>query len=126
VVGSNIFNILAILGVCGVIAPDGLAVDTAFIVFDIPVMIAVAVATLPIFFTGYRISRLEGLLFLGYYVAYTLFLVLRATQHDALAAYGLAMKTFVLPLTAITIAVLVVRSVRAGRRSAGADGSSPG
>jgi cation:H+ antiporter len=72
VVGSNIFNILAILGLCGVLGPDGVAIDRSFVVFDIPIMVAVALATLPIFFTGLRITRGEGLLFLSYYVAYTL------------------------------------------------------
>ncbi len=42
--------------------------------FDIPVMIAVA--CLPVFFTGHVIARWEGVLFLGYYVAYTLYLIL--------------------------------------------------
>ena len=49
-----------------------------------PVMLAVAGACLPIFFTGHLIARWEGWLFFGYYVAYTQFLVLASQQHDAL------------------------------------------
>lgn len=56
VVGSNIFNILAVLGLSGLISPDGINVAPSALRFDIPVMIAVAAACLPIFFyrTSYR------------------------------------------------------------------------
>ena len=81
--------------------------------FDLPVMIAVAVACLPIFFTGNLIARWEGALFLGYYVAYTAYLVLAAQRHDALARYGLVMTTVVLPLTVVTLLVVAWREWRA-------------
>jgi cation:H+ antiporter len=110
VVGSNLYNILAILGLSGLLAPDGIPVAPALVRFDLPVAIAVAVACLPIFFTGHLIARWEGALFLGYYVAYVLYLVLDATDHDALPAYSLAMLAFVLPLTAVTLAVVAVRA----------------
>jgi len=57
VVGSNIFNILAVLGLTAAVAPEGVTVPVAALRFDIPFMIAVSVACLPIFFTGYRIAR---------------------------------------------------------------------
>ncbi|EFO81731.1 CaCA family Na(+)/Ca(+) antiporter [Oscillochloris trichoides DG-6] len=110
VVGSNIFNILGILGLTAVIAPSGVAVAPAALAFDIPVMIAVMLACLPIFFTEHRIARWEGGLFLGYYVAYTAYLVLAATNHDALPLFSSMMMTFVLPLTLITLVVLGVRA----------------
>ncbi|MCX7851958.1 MAG: calcium/sodium antiporter [Caldilineales bacterium] len=108
-VGSNIFNLLAVLGLTALVAPQEVVVSPAALVFDFPVMIAVAVATLPIFFTGYRIARWEGALFLGYYIAYVLYLFLNATQHDALPAYSRIMLWFVIPLTVVTILVLAVR-----------------
>ena len=114
VVGSNIFNLLAVLGLGSAIAPDGVAVSPGALTFDIPVMTAVALACLPIFFTGYRIARWEGMLFLGYYAAYTAFLILQATQHDAVPAFRTAMTFFILPLTAVTLAVLAVRAKRQG------------
>jgi cation:H+ antiporter len=80
--------------------------------FDIPVMIAVAVACLPIFFTGSSISRWEGFLFLGYYAAYTAFLVLGATRHDIQGSLGTIMLFFVIPLTVVTVAVSVVRQLK--------------
>ncbi|MDZ7680118.1 MAG: hypothetical protein U5J63_00055 [Fodinibius sp.] len=65
VVGSNILNILAVLGLSGLVAPSGIPVSEAVIGFDLPLVIAVAVACLPIFFTGGTISRWEGGIFLG-------------------------------------------------------------
>jgi cation:H+ antiporter len=116
VVGSNIFNILAVLGLTAMVAPGGLPVSAAAINFDYPVMLAVAVACLPIFFVGYTIARWEGGLFLAYYVAYTTYLVLAATQHDALPAFSDAMLYFVLPLTIITLGIVLFRELSAHRR----------
>jgi cation:H+ antiporter len=105
VVGSCLFNILAVLGLAALVAPGGIAVATSALHFDIPVMIAVAFACLPIFLTGCAIARWEGLLFLGYYVAYTAFLVLQAAEHDAVETFGAVMLVFVLPLTALWLTV---------------------
>ena len=85
--------------------------------FDLLVMLAVALACLPILATWHRIARWEGALFLGYYMAYTLYLILAATAHAALPAYSTVMLTFVLPLTVVTLLVLLVRWARAGSRS---------
>lgn len=112
VVGSNIFNILGILGLVALVTPEGLRVAPSMLSFDMPVMIVVALACLPIFFTGLAIARWEGGLFLGYYVAYTAYLALAATQHDALAPFSSAMLVAVLPLTAVTLAILAGRALR--------------
>jgi cation:H+ antiporter len=118
VVGSNIFNLLCVLGISAAVAPGGVPVASPALRFDLPVMIAVALACLPIFFTGHRIARWEGGLFLAYYVAYTLFLVLDAQQHDAAPLFGSFMLAFALPLTAVTLTVLAVRALRAPSRGA--------
>lgn len=118
VVGSNIFNILCVLGLASAIAPGGVAVAPAALSFDIPVMTAVALACLPLFITGGVVSRWEGAVFVLYYVAYTVYLILSAGHHDGLASYGLAMQWVVLPLTALTVLVLLLRDVRRRRRAA--------
>jgi cation:H+ antiporter len=115
VIGSNAFNILAVLGVSGLVAPQALTVAPAMLAFDMPVMIAVAAACLPIFFTGHVIARWEGALFLFYYAAYTAYLLLAAQRHDALATYGTVMGTVVLPLTAVTVVIIAAREWRARR-----------
>ena len=115
VVGSNIFNLLAVLGLTAMVAPGGLPVSDAAIHFDFPVMLAVAVACLPIFFVGYTIQRWEGAMFLGYYVAYTAYLILAATAHAALPMYSQAMMWFVVPLTVITLFIVLWREIRRSR-----------
>lgn len=112
VVGSNIFNILAVLGLGSIVAPEGVNVSPGALTFDIPVMIAVAVAALPVFFTGYLIARWEGAVFLAYYAVYTAWLALTAREHAALEALGPAMAWFVLPLTALTLGLLTFRAMR--------------
>jgi cation:H+ antiporter len=119
IVGSCIYNILFVLGLAGLIAPEGIGVSSAALGFDIPVMIATAVACLPIFFTGREIARWEGFLFLGYYVAYTLYLLLNATGHDALPVFSFVMLIFVVPLTAVTLLVLFARSLNRRRKLPG-------
>jgi cation:H+ antiporter len=110
VVGSNIFNILGVLGLAGLVGPLGVGVSPVALRFDIPVMIAVAVACLPIFFTGYRIARWEGGLFLAYYLAYTAYLVLDANGSPSSRTLAGVIIVFVLPLTAITLVVASIRS----------------
>jgi cation:H+ antiporter len=108
VIGSNLFNILAVLGLSAGLLPSGVPVAEAAIRLDIPIMIVVAAACMPIFFTGFRIDRWEGILFLGYYVAYLAYLWLSATGSASLPSYGKVMSLFVLPLTAITLAIVVI------------------
>ncbi|MFI0435752.1 MAG: calcium/sodium antiporter [Parachlamydiaceae bacterium] len=112
VVGSNIFNILGIVGVAGLIAPDGIAVAPSVLRFDLPVAIAACVACLPVFFTGHKISRWEGGVFVGYYVAYTSYLILAAKNHDSLSIFSMMMMWFVIPLTLLTAAIVIYRTSR--------------
>ncbi len=112
VVGSNIFNILVVLGLTAAVSPSGVPVPPAALGFDLPVMFAVAVACLPVFLTGHRIARWEGGLFFGYYLAYTLFVLLAAFGHPYLSAFSQAMLWFVLPLTVLTLAVALGQSLR--------------
>ena len=116
VVGSNIFNLLAVLGLTALVAPgEGIAVARGMITVDLLFMLAVAIACLPIFFTGHTIARWEGVVFLAYYVVYTVYLILTATQHAALDEFGTALVFFVIPLTLITLVVSVAREIRLRR-----------
>jgi cation:H+ antiporter len=111
VVGSNVFNLLGVLGLGAIVAPASIAVPAEALRFDLPVMLAVAVACLPIFVTGMEIARWEGALFLAYYVAYTGYVLLAALGDGSLAIYSKAMLFFVLPLTAATLAILLTRDL---------------
>lgn len=112
VVGSNIFNILGIIGLAGLVAPNGIPVAPSVLRFDLPMAIATCVACLPIFFTGHKISRWEGALFLGYYFIYISYLLLAAREHDALPIFSMVMFWFMIPLTVVTLFVFFYRSLR--------------
>jgi cation:H+ antiporter len=111
-IGSCLFNVLAVLGVAAVVAPDGIAVAPAVLRFDLPIMIIVAVACLPVFFTGHEIARWEGAVFLGYYVAYVLYLILAAADHAAVGVLSATMLWFAVPLTVLTLGVTTARALR--------------
>lgn len=116
-VGSNIFNILGILGISALVTPGGLNVAPQVLQFDLPVMIAVALACLPIFFTGFTIARWEGAIFLGSYLAYTTFLILVATNNPALETFSNAM-LLMLPLMAATLIWTGLQALRSRQQRA--------
>ena len=115
IVGSNIFNLLCVLGLASLVSPQAIAISPNALAFDFPVMIAVAFACLPIFFAGYSINRWEGALFVAYYVAYTLYLVLASTGRPFAETFGDAMLGYALPLTAITLLVIAGRAWKTQR-----------
>jgi cation:H+ antiporter len=123
VVGSNIYNILMIIGVSSMVAPDGLRVAPSLLNFDMAIMLAAALACLPVFFTGYSIARWEGWIFLLCYAAYSAYLIMDATGHDALPAFSHVMLVFALPLLAVTISIITLNSLRNQRHKAGAEGT---
>jgi len=112
VIGSCLFNLLAVAGAAAVFAPQGLSVDPALIRFDLPVMIAATVACLPIFATGHLIARWEGILFFFFYLAYTAYLILATHSEESVLVMRTAMLSFVVPLTVITLLLLWIRDAR--------------
>jgi len=115
VVGSNTFNILGCLGISGLVAGSGgLLIPPSVLNFDIWVMIAVALACLPVFLTGREIARWEGGVFLLYYAAYVAYLIMAAQQHDALGVFSSTMLGFVIPITVVTLVVMTLQPHRAG------------
>lgn len=114
IVGSCVFNICVAVGAAALVAKGGIPVAPAAVALDIPLMIAAAVALLPVAFTGLTVARWEGVLFVALYVAYTAYVLLAATDHDALEDFTVVMVSFTLPLVALTLIVLV--SYEVGRR----------
>jgi len=110
VVGSNLFNILLVLGFTATIAPNGIPIPAAALSFDMPIMIAAAFACVPIFFTQFEISRQEGTVFLLYYLSYLSYLIFNATQHSLLPLFSHTMLWFVLPFTLIAFAFFVYKA----------------
>jgi cation:H+ antiporter len=112
VVGSNIFNLFFVLALTALFSSNGVPVSASALSLDLPFMVAVAFACLPIFLTRNLISRWEGALFLGYYIAYTLYLLLDGSGYPAAQQYRTFMLVFVAPLTAATLLVSVWREWR--------------
>lgn len=75
VIGSNLFNILCVLGLSSIVTPDGIHVATEAMTFDIPVMIAVSVLIVPVFLSGWIVDRLEGAVLMALYVGYAVVLI---------------------------------------------------
>jgi cation:H+ antiporter len=77
--GSSVYNILLILGVTCLVPASGIAVDPTLVRVDIPVMAAVTLTCVPVFWTGRRVSRLEGGVFVAAYGAYLTYLIVNRT-----------------------------------------------
>ena len=66
-VGSNLFNIMFVLGIAALVAPlDGKGISS----IDLYVMLGVTILLLPTVWTGRILDRKEGFLFLAIYVGY--------------------------------------------------------
>ncbi len=119
VVGSNVFNILAVGGLSGVVSQNGLCVSESIVRFDLPFMLAVAMACFPIFLRGFVITRANGLFFLAYYVAYSLYLILGATNHDALPVFSKVMFEFIAPITGVMLVSFLAFEWRLHHKNSG-------
>jgi len=108
VVGSNIFNIIGCLGITGILAASEILVPPSVVHFDLWVMFAVSLACIPIFVSGREIARWEGCLFILYYIVYVTYLILASKDHDALPTFSATMLSFVIPLTIVTLMVMML------------------
>ena len=113
VIGSNLFNLLGVLGLTALLAPSPLSVSPNALDFDLPVMLGVVVLCLPVFYTGYRVTRAEGLVLLGLYLAYGLHVMSFTTGMPLANKLEQLMLHYVLPALVV---FLVFTSLRAWRR----------
>jgi cation:H+ antiporter len=105
IVGSNLYNLLLVLGGGAAASPGGITAPATAIAFDLPVMLGVTLACIPIFVTGRIVDRWEATVFIAYFVAYTTYVLLVAAGHDAAPLFRDALVLFVLPLSALTLAI---------------------
>lgn len=118
VVGSNIFNILCVLGLSGLVSPTPLLAGAQLSQMDIPVMLAVAALCVPLFFAGAILNRIEGALFLTLYVAYTWFLVAMALQKPYLPQLQEGILYGLVPLVIAYVLVSLAWDFRKKRQAA--------
>lgn len=108
VVGSNIFNILCVLGLSGLVSPIPLMAGEQMTNIDIPVMVGVALLCVPLFFIGSVLNRIEGLLFMLLYIAYTWYLVAMALKEAYLPDLQQAILYGLLPVVVLYVLVSFV------------------
>lgn len=99
-VGSNIFNLLSVLGASAAISSNGISVNDEVIRLDYPVMLAATVLLLPICWNGFMVKRWEGAVLVAFYVAYVAYLVMEAGDSSAPELYRTAM-LIIVPLVMI-------------------------
>jgi cation:H+ antiporter len=115
IVGSNIFNLLFVLGLGSTLAPQGLPIAPVTLAFDLPVMIAVGAACAPLFFTGRLFDRREGGLFVAAWLVYMTVLIRTATTAGAVLTLRETLLFFVTPLLAATLLMATLRGTQARR-----------
>ena len=77
VIGSNIFNILFILGSSSIIAQKGISVANNITYYDIPFLLFLSVLSFPFLLSGKKVVKWEGVVFLLLYLGYCFYLILR-------------------------------------------------
>ena len=104
VIGSNLFNLLSVLGLTSIVASDGIPVSDVSLRLDFPVMLAATIVLVPIVWNGFQIKRWEGFVLIAFYAAYVAYLVLDASDSSAANVVGPA-ALIVAPLVGMTFAV---------------------
>jgi cation:H+ antiporter len=112
IVGSNIFNILAVLGFSSFISPHGITISNIAMQFDILIMIAISIVCLPFFITGYKIVRWEGFYFIISYMLYIMFLIAYSTNQIVIRPVYAALFVFIIPVCLITLSTVIIRILR--------------
>ena len=117
VIGSNLFNLLCVLGATGIVAPAAIAVSDASLRLDLPVMLAATFVLAPIFWNRFEIRRWEGIVLVAFYALFVAYLILETSDHDAAAVVGPA-ALLVTPLVLLTFVVLGIQGWRRHRLDA--------
>ncbi len=118
VIGSNLFNLLGVLGLTAAVTPGGVPVPDAALQLDIPVMIAVAAICIPVFFNGHEVARWEGVTFLFYYAAYFVELGLSSQESPLITPFRKLVFRVAIPLTVLAF-VVAFRRASVRKRAAG-------
>lgn len=106
VVGSNLFNLLGVLGASSAVSANGVTVIDEALWFDIPVMVLVALVCWPVVRTQMTVARWEGGLMVFAYVLYTVYLVLTVNESSRLDDYRRAVVFVIAPAALLAFVVL--------------------
>ena len=111
VVGSNLFNLLGVLGASAALSSSGIPVNRELIRLDYPVMLAATLVLIPICWNGFAIKRWEGVLLASFYVAYVAFLVMDAGDSTAPELFR-TMMLIVIPIVMLTFTATGIQGWR--------------
>jgi cation:H+ antiporter len=114
VVGSNIFNLMCVAGITGLVVPGGIPVSDMAIARDLPVMVMVAVACLPLFLVGNGVERWEGMILIAFYVLYACFLVALAQGNDTMLQTLTIVGWILAPLAVVAYVTRIAVTFRRG------------
>ncbi len=104
VIGSNLFNLMSVLGLSSIVSSNGIPVSDVSLRLDFPVMLAATIVLVPIVWNGFEIRRWEGFVLIGFYAVYVVYLALDANGSDATGVIG-DTALIVTPLVVMTFAV---------------------
>jgi cation:H+ antiporter len=116
VVGSNIFNLLAVLGASAAVSDAGILVNDEALRLDFPVMIVATIVLVPICWNGFMIKRWEGAVLIAFYIAYVVYLIMSAGDSTAPELYR-TMLMIVVPIALLTFATAGVQGWRRHRKA---------
>ncbi len=120
VIGSNVSNIALVMGATATVS-SGVVVPDAAMQFEIPVLLASAIACLPIFARGNRIDRWEGVLFLLSFLAFLGCLFVRSSEQYSFPRMNAMAWQITIPLVAVTMIVVILRLLRNRKNSSNCD-----
>ena len=112
VIGSNLFNILCVLGISAVIPSEGIRIAAEAMSFDIPIMIAVAVLMVPVFLSGWVVDRVEGAVLMSLYIGYVVVLVVASSGSASQDLVRTLYLWGMWPVAVVTMLLLLWRSNR--------------
>lgn len=111
IVGSNILNILSVIGISGLFI-SGIPVQDSILEVEYLVLMGVSVLCFPIFFTGRRIKRIEGAIFLSSYILYLFYLYLSSITSSYLAPFVQWVLYGFVPLVILYVIIAVIREFK--------------
>lgn len=117
VVGSNLFNLLVVLGLSAVVSPRGLPVPDQVLDFQLPALVVVSLLCFGVFYTQLSVRRWEGAAFLMLYCAYMTYTVAEATDSGSLGVVQ-TVSAVLVTVVALAVGITTWRALRNGNRPA--------
>jgi cation:H+ antiporter len=111
VVGSNLYNLLGVLGLSAALTPSGISVNRELIRLDFPVLLAATLVLIPICWNGFTIKRWEGMLLAAFYIAYVVYLVMEAGDSTAPELFR-TMMLIVIPIVTLAFTATGIQGWR--------------